>query len=54
MHVWLCEVPEVRTMSRLLRRLKADLPAFRHTDLQPAAGTRPQYMIDCPEPSPTG
>ena len=53
-HVWLCEVPEAKTMSRLLRRLKADLPAFRHTELQAPAGTRPQYMIDCPDPSPSG
>ena len=54
MHVWLCEVPETRTMSRLLRRLKADLPVFHHTELQATAGTRPQYLIDCPEPSQTG
>jgi hypothetical protein len=54
MHVWLCEVPEGKTMSRLLRRLKADLPAFRHTELQAATGSRPQYMIDSPEPSPAG
>ena len=52
MHVWLCEVPESRTMNRLLRRLKADLPTFRHTELQAPDGARPQYMIDSPEPSP--
>ena len=49
MHVWLCEAPEPTTMSRLLRRLKADLPAFRHTELARTAETRPQYLIDCPE-----
>ncbi|HKT35652.1 MAG TPA: hypothetical protein VJR03_12555 [Nitrospira sp.] len=49
MHVWLCEAPEPTTMSRLLRRLKADLPAFRHTELARSAETRPQYLIDCPE-----
>jgi hypothetical protein len=56
MHVWLCEVPAPTTMARLLRRLKADIPPFRHTELHDA--DRPQYVIDCPEPpsagSPTG
>ena len=33
MHVWLCEVPAATTMTRLLKRLKADLPAFRHTEI---------------------
>ena len=54
MHVWLCEVPAPTTMSRLLRRLKADLPAFRHTALQSTDDTRPQYVIDCPESLPAG
>jgi hypothetical protein len=49
MHVWLCEVPAPTTMSRLLRRLKADLPAFQHTELARRAETRAQYLIDCPE-----
>lgn len=53
MHVWLCEVPAATTMSRLLRRLKADLPAFRHTEIQAADG-RLQYVVDCPELPPTG
>ncbi len=54
MHVWLCEVPAATTMSRLLRRLKADLPAFHHTELQPTAAMRPQYLIDCPDAPPSG
>src|SRR5690242_1394856 len=49
MHVWLCEVPSPNTMSRLLRRLKADVPAFCFTELHDAAD-RSQYVIDCPEP----
>jgi hypothetical protein len=53
MHVWLCEVPEATTMRRLLRRLKADLPPFHHTELQAAAGNRSQYLIDCPESPPS-
>jgi len=48
MHVWVCEIPAPSTMSRLLRRLKADVPAFRCTELHDAAG-RPQYVIDCPD-----
>jgi hypothetical protein len=49
MHVWLCEVPAATTMSRLLRRLKADLPAFRHTEVQGTASIRPQFVIDAPD-----
>ena len=51
MHVWLCEVPTATTMMRLLRRLKADVPPFRHTEVHNT--DRPQYVIDCPEPPPT-
>jgi hypothetical protein len=53
MHVWLCEVPGPNTMSRLLRRLKADVPTFRCTELHDAAG-RPQYVIDSPDTPSTG
>jgi hypothetical protein len=53
MQVWLCEVPAATTMARLLRRLKADVPAFRCTESHDAAG-RPQYVIDCPEPPSAG
>jgi hypothetical protein len=52
-HVWLCEVPAASTMNRLLRRLKADLPAFRYTEVQATAGIRPQYVIDSPDSPPT-
>ena len=51
MHVWLCEVPAVTTMSRLVRRLRADLPPFQHTAIQASGHARPQYVIDCPESS---
>ena len=53
MHVWLCEAPAPTTMSRLLRRLKADLPAFRYMEIPGASDRRTQYVIDCPEPPPT-
>ena len=53
MHVWLCEVPAPTTMSRLLRRLKADLPAFRYTEFPSADDRRTQYVIDCSDPPPT-
>lgn len=49
MHVWLCEVPSTMKMPHLLRRLKADIPPFRHTEA-PASPDRPaHYLIDCPE-----
>ena len=51
-HVWLCEVPAATTMHRLLRRLKADLPPFRHIEIQ--TDGRPHYVIDCPDPPSTG
>lgn len=51
MHVWLCDVPSSMTMSRLLRRLRADLPPFRSTEI-PATGTGcRQYVIDSAEAS---
>jgi len=53
MHVWLCEAPAPTTMSRLLRRLKADLPAFRYTEFPSADDRRTQYVIDCSDPPPT-
>ena len=51
MHVWFCEVPAPTTMSRLLRRLKADIPPFRHTEVQGDGDRRLQYVIDVPESS---
>ena len=39
------------TMSRLVRRLRADLPPFQHTAIQASGHARPQYVIDCPESS---
>jgi hypothetical protein len=53
MHVWLCEVPATTTMSRLLRRLKADLPGFRHTELRSPTDMRQQYVIDCSDSAPS-
>ena len=51
MHVWLCEVPTPTTMTRLLRRLKADVPPFRSTE-EHDAPVRAQYVIDSPDPLP--
>jgi hypothetical protein len=47
MHVWLCDVPATMKMERLLRRLKADIPAF-HLTTASLPESRPQYLIDCP------
>ncbi len=49
MHVWLCEVPATMKMERLLRRLKADIPAFQQTTTPSASNSCPQYLIDCPD-----
>jgi hypothetical protein len=51
MHVWLCEVPGTMKMERLLRRLKADIPAFQLTATTSTPTTRPQYLIDSPDPA---
>jgi hypothetical protein len=48
MHVWLCEMPATMKMSRLVKRLQADIPPFRHTEVQGTANARPQYVIDSP------
>ena len=50
MHVWLCEVPSTMKMERLLRRLKADIPAFQLTTAPSTTNTCPQYLIDSPDP----
>jgi hypothetical protein len=54
MHVWLCEVPATMKMSQLLRRLKADIPPFRQTEVRVAADARTQYVIDSPESASPG
>ena len=50
MHVWLCEVPAAMKMTRLLKRLKADIPPFRQTEIRSSADSRAQYVIDSPDP----
>jgi hypothetical protein len=54
MHVWLCEVPATMKMSQLLRRLKADIPPFRETEVRLTADARRQYVIDSPESASPG
>jgi hypothetical protein len=46
-HVWLCEVPATMNVSRLLRRLQADIPPF-HTSHVTDASCREQYVLGCP------
>src|SRR5512146_807112 len=48
MHVWLCEVPGTMKIERLLRRMRADIPAFQQTATPSSANTCAQYLIDCP------
>jgi len=50
MHVWLCEVPAAMKMTRLLKRLKADIPPFRQTEIRSSADSPAQYVIDSPDP----
>jgi hypothetical protein len=49
MHVWLCEVPGTMKIERLLRRMKADIPAFQQTATPSSANTCARYLIDCPD-----
>lgn len=51
MHVWLCEVPGTMKIERLLKRLKADIPAFQLTTIPSTTDTCPQYLIDSPDPA---
>jgi hypothetical protein len=48
MHVWLCDVPGTMKMDRLLKRLGADIPPFRHIHIASGPNARPHYVIDCP------
>jgi len=51
MHVWICDMPATMRMDRLLRRLKADIPAFQQRVTSSASNARPHYLIDCPDPA---
>jgi hypothetical protein len=47
MHVWVCEVPPTMKMHHLLRRLQADIPPFRRTEITSGPASVSQYLIDC-------
>lgn len=49
MHVWICEVPSTMKMTRLLRRLQADIPPCRYSQTTTEPASHPQYLIDCQE-----
>jgi len=49
MHVWLCEIPNAMKIGSLLRRLQADIPPCRYTQVADNQSARPQFMIDSPE-----
>ena len=51
MHVWICDVPATMKIERLLRRLKADIPTFHLTTTTSIDESRPQYLIDSPDPA---
>ena len=48
MHVWLCEVPGTMNISRLLRRLQADIPPCRYGLVPSEQTPHTQYLIDLP------
>jgi hypothetical protein len=49
MHVWLCEVPAAMKMKNLVRRLQADIPPFRYTELSAGPDAHQQFIIDNPD-----
>lgn len=48
MHVWRCEVPGTMKMSRLLRRLQADIPPCRYSLVETETTPHSRYVIDIP------
>lgn len=50
MHVWICEVPATMKMATLLRRLQADIPPCRYSQISEAPANRPQYVVDSLDP----
>ena len=48
MHVWRCEVPGTMKMTRLLRRLQADIPPCRYSLAATEETSLPRYLIDIP------
>jgi hypothetical protein len=47
MHVWICEVPGTMKMTTLLRRLQADIPPCRYSQVSGGAPTNGlQYVVD--------
>lgn len=46
MHVWICEVPGTMKMATLLRRLQADIPPCRYSQVSEGPTNRPQYVVD--------
>ncbi len=49
MHVWICEVPATMKMTTLLRRLQADIPPCRYSQISTTSTDRLQYIVDSPE-----
>ncbi len=46
MHVWVCEVPSTMKMTRLIRRLQADIPPCQCSQTLAEPIDRPQYVLD--------
>lgn len=46
MHVWVCEVPSTMKVTTLLRRLQADIPPCRYSQITPESNKHPQYVVD--------
>jgi hypothetical protein len=50
MHVWVCELPPHMNMTRLIKRLQADIPPSSAPDVTHSLDGIPQYLIDLPTP----
>ena len=46
MHVWICEVPSTMKMTTLLRRLQADIPPCRYSQITAEPTNYSQFLVD--------
>lgn len=53
-HIWVCDAPPTMNVRSLLKRLQVDIPPCRYIQPPTNPPARPQYVIDCPELSPSG
>ena len=49
LHIWLCELEDGLSMTRIIKRLQADVPPYRVYEHGAAEGSHHRYVIDLPE-----